>query len=279
MSILFWGFAASMLIAAIGFVVVPLKTGKPLLATPAALIALLMPIVAVSFYALLGSPETVSTDSGKDRHLNAAARTGQSNGSLGTVASLVDGLRERLEREPDDASGWLLLAQSYHHLGRQIEAIDAYQRAKSLGKSDLKFEATLLGPGLAAQMNNAAPGPALRGRVSLSAAAAAQVQAGDTVFVFAKESRQQRMPVVAIRRPVADLPIDFEMTDKEIMVPGTQLSDFESLVVTATVSRSGNAADLGLGLEAWSDPVSPLGAGRIDLLIESHSSVGGTSDE
>jgi len=89
------------------------------------------------------------------------------------------------------------------------------------------------------------------------------------LFIFAKESREQRMPVVALRKTVADLPIDFELTDREIMVPGQHLVDFEQLIVTARISRSGNASDNDLMLEAWSEPVSPASPARIELLIDS----------
>ena len=75
------------------------------------------------------------------------------------------------------------------------------------------------------------------------------------------------MPVVALRKSVADMPLDFVLTDKEVMVPGSKLSDYEQLVITAKISRSGNATDSSLGLEAWSDAVSPSSTDRIDLLI------------
>ena len=63
------------------------------------------------------------------------------------------------------------------------------------------------------------------------------------------------------------------------MVPGTHLADFETLVVTARVSRSGLATDAIEGLEVWSKPVSPIGGGEIDLLIKSGVKPGEYRDE
>ena len=263
MSFLFWGFAIAMLIAAVGFIAIPLKSGKPLLASPGALIVAFVPLSAVGLYALLGSPDDIDV-----RHQAASLDPGRSTASsLGSVASMVDGLRAKLQSEPDDADGWMLLARSYQHLDQPADALDAYKHAQALGKTDLNLEAALLGGSLSGQLVTQTAGTALRGRVALSPDAAAQVQPGDTLFIFAKESREHRMPVVALRKNVSDLPLEFALTDKEVMVPGSKLSDYEQLVVTAKVSRTGSASDTTVGLEAWSDPVSPAGDGRINLLI------------
>ena len=48
---------------------------------------------------------------------------------LGSVASMVDGLLVRLEDEPDDADGWILLARSYQQLYLWEASERAYVRA------------------------------------------------------------------------------------------------------------------------------------------------------
>ena len=269
MSLIFLCFAAAMLIAAIGFVAVPLRTGKSLFASPTALVAVFIPLLAVGLYALLGSPDKITT---MQDHSSARTQEPSTGRPLGTVGSMVEGLAERLTREPDDADGWILLARSYEHLGRHAEALDAYRRAEALGKVDTELEASIVGKSASGEANSTSTSHTLRGRVALTADAAARVQPGDTVFIFAKESRDHRMPVVALRKRATELPLDFILTDKEVMVPGTQLKDYEQLVVTAKISRSGNASDNALGLEAWSDSISPSENARIDLLI-------GESDE
>ncbi|MCH9695287.1 MAG: hypothetical protein K0U72_12325 [Gammaproteobacteria bacterium] len=263
MSILFWGIVVAMLIMAIGFVAVPLRTGKSLLATPKVLLGLFFPLSVVGLYALIGSPNHIGASKASIHTVPTAA----ASGSLGTVESMVDGLAARLAQEPSDADGWILLARSYQYLDRDSDALSAYVKAQALGKSDADLEALILGKATAEQVQPVSEGTSLRGRVALSPAALQQVQAGDTLFIFAKESRDDRMPVVALRRNVSDMPFEFSLTDKEMMIPGQQLSDFGELVVTAKISRTGNAADNSLGLEAWSDPVSPSDKSRIDLMI------------
>jgi hypothetical protein len=270
MSFQFWFFAIVMLIMATAFVAIPLKDGRPLFATPIAVTALLVPLTAIALYVLLGSPAAVIAATAQrqyDTQGTASAASDRPAPSQSSVASLVDGLRDRLENEPDDASGWLLLAQSYEHLGRRGEALAAYAHAQSLGKTDAKFEALLPGANAATQVSAVESGPAIRGRVVLAAEAATLVRPDDTVFIFAKQSAQDRMPVMALRRSVADLPIDFALTDREMMVPGTLLADFEELLVMARVSRNGSAADTSAGLEAWSQPVLPADGGTIELTI------------
>lgn len=52
---------------------------------------------------------------------------------VASVDSLVDGLRQRLEAEPNDVKGWVLLSKSYHLLERWDDAKYAMDKAKALG--------------------------------------------------------------------------------------------------------------------------------------------------
>jgi len=72
----------------------------------------------------------------------AAVKIGSSTAS---IASLTQDLSESLQEQPDDASGWLLLARSYEHLGRRDEALVALNRARDLGETDAEFEMILMG--------------------------------------------------------------------------------------------------------------------------------------
>lgn len=271
MSFVFWGLAIVMSIAAIGIIAIPLFSGKPRFSAATIVPSVLIPLVALGIYSKLGSPDAIFTQSdsaGRTPAVTSSADSANSSKGSASVASLVEGLKERLEREPNDADGWILLARSYEHIGRRSEAIAAYDRAKSLGKTDATLDKSLSGEAAPQEQPTSIAGPALRGRVALSPEVTAQVQPGDTVFIFAKESAEQRMPVLALRKSASDLPLDFVLTDAQAMVPGTHVADYEHLVVTARISRSGMAGDALNGLEVTSDPVSPLAAEEILLLIE-----------
>ena len=60
-----------------------------------------------------------------------------------SVGELIGGLERRLEENPNDGKGWLLLAKSHDHLGNTAAAWSSYARAKELGTSDDALEIKL----------------------------------------------------------------------------------------------------------------------------------------
>ena len=267
-----------MLIAAIVVVVVPFRASHGKLSVA---LVVLVPAVAAGFYGGLGTPDAATTEYTHQNRIQSqpiAPSASSSTKPVGSVASMLDGLKARLESDPDDAGGWLLLAKSYQHLGLTQEADDAYARARALGKTDPAFEQTKATNVPAELIAPVDTGPALRGQISLTEAAATLVEPGDTVFIFAKESAEHRMPVVALRKPASELPIDFVLTDRDAMIAGTSLAGFEQLVVTAKISRSGLATEVIEGLEAWSEPVSPLHNDLIELQFRASSETAINSD-
>ena len=275
MSLVFWGLTSAMIIAAVAIVVTPISVRGATMNLRTVAMAVVVSIFAIGLYSVTGSPDAVTAenDHAKDsRNSTGSSSNAKSSTSVGSVASMVDGLKERLNKEPDDANGWILLARSYEHLGRNQEALSAYSRARGLGKTDPKLEASLVAGSLSDNEPALLSGPAIRGRLALSDEAAALVQPGDTVFIFAKGDLNQAMPLLAIRKPVADLPTDYLLTDAMAMVPGSSLADFEEVVVIAQVSRSGRAKDVLGGLRVASDPVSPHADSFVELILDAGES-------
>lgn len=242
-----------MLVLALAFVVLPLGSRRLKSNKLALAVVVAIPLVALGLYTLLGSGG--GTMSAAPRHAAADGKAAQ-RAALGSVQSMLAGLEARLKDNPDDAKGWLLLAKSYQYLGRSADASVAYERAGALGMSDPKLAASL-------QPDT----PSIRGHVSLADDAAATLQEGDTLFIFAKQSADDRMPVAALRRPATGLPLDFTLTDREVIVPGGRLADYDELRVMAQISPSGNASDKSGGRAAWSEPVSPRSGKRVELTI------------
>lgn len=87
----------------------------------------------------------------------------------------------------------------------------------------------------------AASGASIRGRVTLAPALRAQAQPNDTVFIVARAEQGPRMPLAIVRMRVADLPADFTLDDSSAMSPQLRLSSYPDLVVSARISRSGQA--------------------------------------
>lgn len=108
---------------------------------------------------------------------------------------------------------------------------------------------------------------ALGGEVSLSPALAARVAAGDTLFVFARAAEGPRMPLAIVRRPVGEWPAAFTLDDSMAMAPNLKLSGFAQVVVSARISRSGNATPQPGDLIGQSAPVVP-GAQGLRIAID-----------
>lgn len=57
--------------------------------------------------------------------------------NLGMIQGMVDGLAKRLENEPDDYNGWMMLGRSYTVLENVDGALAAYEKAMALKPQDL----------------------------------------------------------------------------------------------------------------------------------------------
>jgi cytochrome c-type biogenesis protein CcmH len=87
----------------------------------------------------------------------------------------------------------------------------------------------------------AAAGASIRGRISLSPALQARARPDDTVFIVARAEQGPRMPLAIVRLRVADLPADFTLDDSSAMSPQMRLSAHPDVVISARISRSGQA--------------------------------------
>ncbi len=96
--------------------------------TAAALI-IAVPMLAGALYFHLGSRDalTVSGIASADGSLS-----GKSSAEPPSVQEMVGRLAARLEQQPDDAEGWLMLGRSYMVMKRYREAADAFDRVHAL---------------------------------------------------------------------------------------------------------------------------------------------------
>lgn len=87
---------------------------------------LLLPILALSGYKLLGDSKAL------DPTQTAAPQQMTADQISGMVAKLA----ERMQANPDDMKGWLMLARSYKTMGRYEEAAAAYGKAETMVNED-----------------------------------------------------------------------------------------------------------------------------------------------
>ena len=96
----------------------------------AAIVAGTLPIAAVLLYVVLGSHAAFSPAVAPAG--TAAAQAGQHDMTPEKVAEMAAGLAARLEKEPDNAQGWVVLAHTYYAMKRFPDAVKAYERAAAL---------------------------------------------------------------------------------------------------------------------------------------------------
>jgi cytochrome c-type biogenesis protein CcmH len=113
----------------------------------------------------------------------------------------------------------------------------------------------------------ATSGTGLAVTVRLAPTLAKQLQAGDTLFVFARAPEGPRMPLAIVRQPATSGPVQVVLDDTQAMQPQLRLSGFSKVVVGARVSRSGNATPQPGDLEGQTAVIAS--AGKTEVLIDS----------
>lgn len=311
-------------------------------------VALLVPLGALSIYGLLGTPGVLHrgfapvTQNGQDAHSLSGEQ----------IETMVRSLAEKLEKNPDDAAGWHMLARSYAALDRLTEAAKAYERANQLSpgnpqllsdyadvlasvsgndlagrptelvlealKADPKHPKALALAGTAAfdigdfgkaaahwkdllailppaterykaiedsiaEAEAAEKGRAVRGSpsapegapragfvegtVALADSVKGSVPAGATLFVYARGTDGNRMPLAIVRVRAGAFPYSFHLDDSLAMTPQARISERSEVMVVARVSRTGNATPQPGDLTGSVGPVK-LGSRGVSLLID-----------
>jgi cytochrome c-type biogenesis protein CcmH len=104
-----------------------------------------IPLSAVLLYATLGSPQLISkgvapVDASAGKGANPVATNGAAAESPEVsdkqILAMVDSLAEKMQQNPSDPKGWILLARSQNALGRYADAGKAYERAVALLPND-----------------------------------------------------------------------------------------------------------------------------------------------
>lgn len=105
---------------------------------------------------------------------------------------------------------------------------------------------------------NVALSPELQGRIS----------GNETVFVFARASTGPPMPLAVERLTANQLPITVVLNDSKSMAPQLMLSRFETVVVTARISRAGTPRAAPGDMQGISTELDTRSSESVDLIID-----------
>jgi cytochrome c-type biogenesis protein CcmH len=176
-----------------------------------------------------------------------------------------------LEIDPNNLKALALAGTAAFHRGDFKRAADYWERMLALVPPDSedarairenvaearqRAGAPAAGAAAPASKASAQPHPGIRGTVKLSQKLRDKLAPGDTLFVFARAAEGPPMPLAILRRKAGELPLEFALNDSMAMAPGLNLSAFPRIVVTARVSKSGDAKPQAGDFQGASKPVA-----------------------
>lgn len=190
-------------------------------------------------------------------------------------------IQRALQQDPNSPTALWLAGMGYREQGELDRAIESWQRARALMPAESEAQAELQnlieqakaegGTAPPAESTTAQPapaGPAVQVEVTLAPELRAALDPETTVFVFATPPEGARMPLAAVKRRVADLPLQLRLSDADAVAPVARISDYEQVQVGARVSMSGNAMAASGDLVAQTRTV-PVGTDQtVDLRID-----------
>jgi cytochrome c-type biogenesis protein CcmH len=94
------------------------------------------------------------------------------------------------------------------------------------------------------------------GTVSLAPSTAKMAGPEDTVFIIARSAQGERVPLAVLRKQVKDLPLRFTLDDSMAMSLQNRLSGATQVVVSARISKSGQAMPQSGDLAGQAAPVT-----------------------
>jgi cytochrome c-type biogenesis protein CcmH len=101
-------------------------------------VVLLVPILASLIYWKAGNPDATSVRVPETvmPPMNAAQPMGGDGHEMGDLGAMAQRLADKLEKNPENADGWALLAHSYVELKQHKDAVSAFEKAVNLIPND-----------------------------------------------------------------------------------------------------------------------------------------------
>lgn len=93
------------------------------------ILLVLLPMLSLLLYVSLGDINALSKVELQQTQVKAAEN----------MAGMMDKLRQRLQQQPDDVEGWIMLGRSYGFLQQYQDAADAFARADKLKPDDVEI--------------------------------------------------------------------------------------------------------------------------------------------
>lgn len=193
-------------------------------------------------------------------------------------------LERALQNNADDQKALGLIGAGLYRLGKPDQGLSYLRKlmkslpadseqSRQIAAVVQRIETEMASaPNLANNVTAGAPsqapaGVSVTGRVRIAPELLAKIPANATIFVVARPADGQRMPVAVSRQSFSSQPFEFQISDAQSMTAERKLSSYESVILEARISASGNAIRQGGDLIGTSKPLKP-GSTAIELLID-----------
>ena len=104
-------------------------------------------------------------------------------------------------------------------------------------------------------------------RIETAPALATQIESSHILYVYARSNTGDRMPVAAVRRSAGELPLELVLDDRSSLMGTSVLSDYNTVTLSAHISRTGDAIRRPGDLASESIPVDLTTTDHITLMI------------
>jgi cytochrome c-type biogenesis protein CcmH len=116
----------------------PVKAQHQVRSRPVAFaLAIIVPTVSGLLYWELGNPLAMTQPTAAE--LSAQGSSEGAHPSADSLEALIEQLKQKMEQNPNDGMGWVLLARSYVGMGRNAEAVQIFEKAVRLIPNDAQL--------------------------------------------------------------------------------------------------------------------------------------------
>ncbi len=104
-------------------------------------------------------------------------------------------------------------------------------------------------------------------RIEIAPDLATQIESSHTLYVYARSNAGDRIPIAAVRRSAGELPLELVLDDRSSLMGTSVLSDYNTVTLSAHISRTGDAIRQPGDLVSESIPVDLTTTDTITLMI------------
>lgn len=191
-----------------------------------------------------------------EKALNLAASAAYQNKDFAKAAAYWRQLLKVLPPDADIAKDIAAAIDEADKLAGSIGGLDNLSNLSEKGGAVEKSAQPQQGPA------------AISGMVTVSKELIAKVSPTDKVFIFAQAPQGPKMPIASLKLDSSQLPYRFTLDDSVSMSPNDKLSNHAEVMISARVSKSGQAMAQSGDLQGKIGPVK-LGQQGVAIVIDS----------